>query len=542
MKKHLFSLSLVALATSQTHAATSYRLEILDQPVGKYQTTASAIAADGTVLGAVSSRVQLTDTTNSIYSDLLGLYDSDTVSALVTDLGLSHFSSSNAFTSQPSLTLVPGLGGDGNDLTVDSYVTGSLDGQAFGSSSAPWLSPVTYTNSTGTEITAYPRDFSLRGFIGNDSSAQPLLPLYTFPETTRNGETVLTADEHFGGSSQASGASGQWVVGSSSSALSSGSETTYENCQSADSTVPIKVCLASESYQITATAWQLVNGVPQAPKSLGALATANSDEDPAKIYSVANAVNASGLAVGNSIYRDGNTLRSVATLFDVNQGKALKALTATDSSIVGSDATGINDAGLAVGYTYSVGSYHPYKFFVYDTNNDSISYPGTFYDNARSRANAINSSGLVVGAADWEKLPPSATRRQHAFVYDTNNQSFKDLNDMLEFDGSLLTQRYNGDACAAREDWVLENASGINDNGEIAATALTTLRDSSGNLVLDSDGKTQYVIRAVKLVPTDDTPATCEAAQDATYQRKGGGSFGFLSLGFLGLVGLRRRR
>lgn len=548
MTKRLFSLSLVALATAQAHAATSYRLEVIDQPVGTYQTTGTTIAEDGTIAGNVTTRLSAkTVDEEVVYHDELGIYDDDTVSTLYNDVidettGRYRSISTNiAFIGEPTLTLLPGLGGENNDLTVNTGVNGENNGLYFGYSSGPW-STVTFTNSSDEEETHYVRDFSSRGFVTDLAQTYPLMPLYTFPTTTRGGEVVLEGSEQYGGTSRANGGSGQWLVGFSSAGLGNAGKSTYENCQVDTTITPIRTCLRNAGYQSEATAWQLVDGVPSAPKAIGLLAEPGEDDDPANFTSNALAVNINGQAVGQATIRDGDRLRNVAALFDVNEGKAVKALTVTDSTISSSIANDINDNGIAVGRTIYPSSYSSYKFFVYNANDDTTTYPASFYSSANSSAYAINNSGLVVGAADWERVPPSSSRRQHAFVYDVNNDSFKDLNDLLQFDGSLLTQRYDGDTCAAREDWTLEYASDINNNGEIVATAVTTLRDTSGNLVLDDEGATQYVLRAVKLVPTDEEPSTCIADQDEPYQRKGSGSLGLLSLGLLGLLGWRRRR
>ncbi|EKE72171.1 DUF3466 family protein [Gallaecimonas xiamenensis] len=548
MTKRLFSLSLVALATTQAHAATSYRLEVIDQPVGAYQTTGTTIATDGTIGGGITTRLSAkTVDEEVVYHDELGRYDDETVGALYNDIvdettGRYRSLSTNvAYIGEPTLTLLPGLGAEDEDLTVDTAVNGESEGLYFGYSSGPW-STVTFTNSSDEEETHYVRDFTTRGYVTDLTQSHALMPIYTIPTTSRGDQEVLNADEHFGGVSLANGGAGQWVVGQSSIGLGTGGESIYENCQDEDSIIPIRTCLRSLSYQSEATAWTLVDGVPSTPKAIGLLAEPEDDDDPANFASSAQAVNIHGLAVGQSVVRDGRYLRNVATLFDVNEGKALKALTVTNDTISSSIANDINDDGIAVGRAVFPSTYSTSKFFVYNTNDDTITYPASFYDSANSIAYAVNNSGLVVGAADWERVPPSSSRRQHAFVYDLNNDSFKDLNDLLQFDGSLLTQRYDGDTCAAREDWTLEYARDINDNGEIVATAVTTLRDTSGNLVLDDDGATQYVLRAVKLVPTDEEPASCVTDQDEPYQRKGSGSMGLLSLGLLGLLGWRRRR
>ncbi|MED5525411.1 MAG: DUF3466 family protein [Pseudomonadota bacterium] len=552
MKKSLFTLSMVALATNQAIAAipTSYKLVPVDtQPVAPYQLTALGLTESGVVTGVLTSRITETDTTNDIYSDLFGVYDDETVTDLVDDYTNSTsgsyrtLTSGNGFVADPSVSLVPGLASSDDLLTVTSDVTGGIDNFYFGYNTAPWQL-VTYKDSSDNDVSVYQRNYDNRGFFtDNNGTSYPLYPLFTYPEITRGDTTVVTANEKLGGISVAENASSSYIVGYSSSKFSTGSSTALDNCSESDEVLPILVCMRNSGYQYRATVWPLTNGVPGNPISLGILGERTGDDDnPAAYNSYGYAINDNGIVAGQSTYLDGDTNRQVATIFDVSTGKPIKAITKTNSDISSSIAYGINNNNLVVGQTSYPASYSTYRFFIYNYDTDTITYPSTFYESANSTAYDVNNSDLVVGAADYEQLPPSSARRQHAFVYDADNGVFADINTRLQFDSSTLTQVYDGDTCAAREDWVLEGAQKINDAGQIAATAVTTLRDSSGNQVLDDDGNVQYVLRPVLLEPSDETATTCVDDQDESYSRSGGGSFGVFGLGVLGLLGLRRRK
>ncbi|WP_115718649.1 DUF3466 family protein [Gallaecimonas mangrovi] len=567
MKKRALTLSLVALATTQAYATipNSYTLSTIESsPVAPYHLTALGLTSDGTLTGIVSgdeihdntvetARITESDTTNDIYSDLLGVFDDDTVTDLVDDVYndtsgyYRSLSTANGFmgNSSTSMTLVPGLASDDDLLTVTSYVYGGVDGYYFGYNSGPFTAD-TFTNGDGDEVTDYVRDYSHRGFMtDNNGTTYPLYPAYTYPDATRNDTQLISADDKLGGYSIAMGGNSSYIVGYSSSELSSGSETTLSNCEDSDVKQPMLACLRNVTYQYRATVWPLTNGVPGDPVTLGVLNEKTGDDyNPASYNSYGYAINSSGIVAGQSMHNNDGTWRNVATIFDASTGEPIEAIGKTGSGISSSVAYGINDNNIVVGEVVYPSSYSKYRFFVFDKTSGDITYPSTFYSSANAVAYDINNDDLVVGVADYEELPPSSTRRQHAFVYDYDNDDFQDLNDKLQFNSTTLDDVYGGDTCTAREDWVLEYARRINDDGQIAATAVTTLRDSDGNQVLDDDGDVQYVLRPVLLTPSDDTATTCEDDEDddTSYSRKGGGSFGFLALGGLGLVGLLRRR
>jgi len=77
---------------------------------------------------------------------------------------------------------------------------------------------------------------------------------------------------------------------------------------------------------------------------------------------------------------------------------------------------------------------------------------GVFFDS--SVAEAINTSGVVVGTADM--LNNNGTTREHAFIY--NGGKLQDLNNLIP----------------SGSGWVLTEATGINDTGQIVCNAYNT--------------------------------------------------------------------
>jgi probable HAF family extracellular repeat protein len=111
-----------------------------------------------------------------------------------------------------------------------------------------------------------------------------------------------------------------------------------------------------------------------------------------------------------------------------------------------SGGTAINDCGQVTGSSDSARTRAHAILYTHGRMKDLGVLPGT----VRSFGNALNNYGEVVGAVDdGESL-------QHAFVY--THGKLKDLNDLIP----------------PNSGWVLQNATGINDEGEIAVTGTDT--------------------------------------------------------------------
>lgn len=161
----------------------------------------------------------------------------------------------------------------------------------------------------------------------------------------------------------------------------------------------------------------------------------------------ATAINASSL-VG---YSD--------TGFGTRHATLWNSTTATNLGTLGGNnsyATAINATGHVVGYSdiddlNYFGNPYQHAFL---WNGTVISDLGTL-GGTYSQANAINASGQVVGISGT-----TGDASTHAFLWD--GTTIIDLNSLL-------------DASAVSAGWVLESASGINDNGWIVGQALNTV-------------------------------------------------------------------
>lgn len=166
---------------------------------------------------------------------------------------------------------------------------------------------------------------------------------------------------------------------------------------------------------------------------------------------VAWGINDSGQVVGISKNSIGNIVYSHA--FRTAPNGSITAASALGTlGGLSSEAFAINASGQVVGDS-TISSTSPYHAFR-TTPNGTITAAGdlgTIGGGADSRAMAINSLGQTVG---WSEVVNGGTP-QHAFFVDTTG-AMQDLNDLI----------------AAGSGWILSDASGINDAGEIASSGV----------------------------------------------------------------------
>jgi probable HAF family extracellular repeat protein len=150
---------------------------------------------------------------------------------------------------------------------------------------------------------------------------------------------------------------------------------------------------------------------------------------------VAANINSSGQVVGYSYNKQGNFL-----------GFLWQNGTMTSLGTLGGDwskALAINDPGQITGQAYLKGNVGAHAFlYTYGTMKD-IDTQGSTYSDGLS----INSSGVVVGEMTVKCNCQFLT--YHAFVY--TGGKMKDLNSLIP----------------AHSGWILTQASGINDSGQI---------------------------------------------------------------------------
>lgn len=306
--------------------------------------------------------------------------------------------------------------------------------------------------------------------------------------------------------------------------------------------------IASPGYEERAALWQLKpDGTASVVRTFGFLgekgsgeiAAASEDYNAPFYYSRASAINDNDIAVGHSLYTDsdrtfrffslGVEIKRIyaaphATIFN---GEEVQGFIDTNEWLA-SIAVDINNQNLVVGYALkNINSAVRNRLFVYDLNNQQLKFPNGFFNSSNTEPKAVNNSGQVVGKAEVI-IGGTTTRRSHAFLYDSTTDSFQDLNKLVGCDAPMLVE-----------------ATSINDDGEILATALINrpLLGPNGEEQLAEDGSVikQTQSTAVKLRPiANGQPENCDGTE-ATYERKSG-SFSMFWLMLLGALPLLRRR
>lgn len=422
---------------------------------------------------------------------------------------------------------------DGSTTTI---VRGLNDfGYAVGASQGGFYK-LPYTFNDETEATFVLNDFYRRGFAEVNGKVVELAP----PDITAGG---LSDAFDINSNNQVVG-TGTTAIESETfqtSAANCVDETLYPDPENPDDPpakkrgdLPVESCLRSLNIALSTNPgayaqrrgliWQLDDqGALLSTKELGLLFSP--EEDDSRIFnSTAVAINDNGIAVGDSpvLYKETTALTTGAAIYI---GDQILTINANDDNL-SSTATAINDDDIVVGYVQKrVNGIVRKKFFVHDINTDITTYPNDFFLGSSSVPSGINNNGLVVGYAEIEASINN--RRNAAFLYNYEDNSFTDI-------GSLL---------ACDSPYVVQTANGINDNNEIAATALRKGKSTNikGEPVLDSDGveiETDVVV-AVKLIPIEGgSVEQCEVVDEVNRPRQGAGMSGLLLLAFFG-IGLR---
>jgi uncharacterized membrane protein len=242
-------------------------------------------------------------------------------------------------------------------------------------------------------------------------------------------------------------------------------------------------------------------------------------EDDYSLQTGVRAVNEQGIVAGWGVTVE-DFEPAHAMVWDSTSG----ATTSTDIGTLGgyfSYANDINDNNLVVGRSDTTKSFSTNNnlAFYYDLNAatpEMIAIPEFSEDDdfTQSVAYGINNLNQVVGSA---QISAGFTPRNTAFLYDIDNDSLINLNDMVD--------------CSL--NWELNIARDINDSGVIVGV-----------------GTLDGLARSFMLVPTGDTePTNCTALrqeerdedrQDAVDDATSGGSMGWLVI-MLSAAGLFRR-
>ncbi|MDE1336522.1 DUF3466 family protein [Vibrio aestuarianus] len=275
---------------------------------------------------------------------------------------------------------------------------------------------------------------------------------------------------------------------------------------------------------------------------------------------------------GFNTYRDNDVLRMQATVFYPN-GKYdpanpvhdmwdSKVISGTelklDNDLIYSNsmATDINENLIVVGESKRRGDRPESgaaanRVFIADANADNpvANYlsGGIFFSGAGGEANAINKYNEVVGTIDAETSREynGKQRRHRGFIYPYNGTG-SEATRMALFKNQawwLDDLTNDGNAKGANNQYRIFEASDINDDGVIAATAFKCsggYDDTSHNSYCSSG--TEAVV-AIKLLPIAGSTADDIVVRNTDLpdvERKGG-SLGWLTLTLIGLLGFRRK-
>jgi hypothetical protein len=403
-----------------------------------------------------------------------------------------------SFVSSESMaTLLPGfdlktVSNDVYDGSVSTIVRGLNDfGYAVGASQGGFYK-LPYVLEDATERTYVLNDFYRRAFVQVNGSVVELPP----PDTTVGG---LSDAFDINSNNQ--------IVGNGTTEIASATfQTSVDNCldDTVRTDIPVESCIRTLNIALNSTPgsyaqrrgliWQLDDqGNLLSTKELGLLL--QPEVDDTRIFSsTAVAINDNGIAVGESsldtVYRGRNYTNGAAAFFVGDQVSTINS----DVDNFTSTAVDINDDDIAVGFVQKqVNGVLRKKMFLHNINTDVTSYHDGFFLGSSTVPSSINNNGMVVG--------------------------------------------YGEVACDSV--YSIQNANGINDNNEIAATALKKGKSTNvrGDVVLDSDGLEVEidVVVAVKLIPIEGgSVEECNAVDDVNLPRQGAGSSWLLLLAFIG--------
>ena len=446
---------------------------------------------------------------NSLTSQQLSLYQSF-VNDGMTDVRVIGFDEVNTSINDYSF----GSETIANHITDDNTLVGSAEGV---------FTSQTYTDEDGIEITYQINDFIRRGFV------------------QLNGNTVALppSEMTLGGISEAYSINQNLqVVGTSSIRMTEQLVESIVNCNDDDERgdIPVDVCLynlvlsgaTTLSMDRRATIWQLdaqgqIISTQTFPLPFTPEEVSDTNSDTA-FYNAAFAINDEGIAVGetHTFFNERELKFNSAAMFV--DGETIELIDKND--YFPSTAKDINNNNIIIGTgTTQINGTSRTKFYTYNLDNDELVFPTDYFPGSSSIARDINNNNIVVGEGEVE-YDNTSTRRKNAFMYDMNNQSFTNLNDLLE----------------CNSPYSIVGANSINDNNVILANALVNrqARNAAGELAVDSDGvaiMTDQII-TVKLNPiANGVIADCTSEEEQSIPDRAGASLSF-SFGGLLLITL----
>lgn len=423
------------------------------------------------------------------------------------------------------VSFIPGLDVEDVDFggytkTVETLAQAINDnGVIAGITQAP-STKVLYTNESDEEITYVIQEFDTRGFV----------------DLNGNVVELVSESDLAGGFSQAFDINNNLVVaGVEVINPNETIEGIVEDCQDDDvrTDIPVEVCLANReiqvraNHEIRATVWELDTDGNIVDKTNFGLPVTPADDETRFYSSEAFAINNNGIAVGRATnyFEDNEDRRSsYAAIFDGDD-----VISITDRfEYTSSQATDINDNNIVIGFAnLTINGFARSKFFTHNMETGETVHPEDFFTSSTSIARGINNNGQVVGEGEVE-TDLIANRRRHGFIYDMNDGTFQNLNDLLSCDSPYTVVQGND----------------INDAGQIVATAVIARaqRDIQGNIELSDDGS-EIIIETLTTVLLNPIPGgqieDC-APPPTEVQERQGGSLGFWALLFAGIGFVRR--
>ncbi|HIF9365330.1 TPA: DUF3466 family protein [Photobacterium damselae] len=281
-------------------------------------------------------------------------------------------------------------------------------------------------------------------------------------------------------------------------------------------------------------------------------------------------VNGKPIAVGystddvrNDYYANRAAVFTPKSDMDINNPKAddwsIKFIPGTeindgsDRNLSYSMATAINASGKVAGVAKNFNSEdrsYAERMFIYDNASNQTKFltssvNSLFFNGSNGYLSSINDANKAVGWVDIEKVNQvdGRERRQRAFLYNDGQ-----ADGALTANGAWLVDDLTngGTESAHNNQYRIAQATGINDKGEISATALKCTSDgvtpkqySDTSPLAQCDG--YEVLTAVKLEPV--AGGTIEPRKDVEEPvKRSGGSLGVLALTVLGFIGFRRRK
>lgn len=380
---------------------------------------------------------------------------------------------------------------------------------------------IEYTNEEGNDFTFVVTDHDVRAFVDLNGTVIGLV-----------SESDLA-----GGFTEAYDVNNSLqVAGAEIYEPTEAMQTAIDNCSDDEvrGDIPVDLCLNNQqgallgNHERRGVVWSLDSDGNVTNKTTYEPAIDRADDDTRSFVTEARAINENGVAVGQTTdYRDENELdpRLFPAVFQNGETQTFVDVNEYEDGL----ATDINDNNLVVGAaTRTINGFNRTKFFVYNIDTNELTFPDDFFSGSSSAAQAINNNGQVVGDGQVESTT-TGTRRRNAFLYDVNDNTFQNLNDLIACDSP----------------YTLVQANDINDSGQISAVAIARRpqRDVQGNIILQDDGSETIVDMLVSVVlnpvpggQADDCAPPPEEVQERS------GSIGLWTVLLLPLVWLRRNR